>query len=350
MKNILSTSPASAFSPHFENVNRAFLQQKPSARLEQAPQQVVFLLLDHFSMSTFSVALDACVTANLIYSRKLYQMQTCGIDQPRALSDLGIAIPTDGVLDDLELDANSVLVVCGGYRNELGPLPKLTTKLHEAAQRGATLCGIWNGSYYLSAAGTVDDIPVAIHQDNRALMRECFPEQELSYAAYSAGPGRYTCAGPNSVLDMMLDMISDQQGGACAQSIEEVIGRDRTSAEGECSSSLMLSDPQAPQALKDSILLMEKNIDEPLPVNEIAELVGISRRQIERLFNRHVGSSPARYYLECRLTQARQLLLQSNLSITDVSVACGFVSSTHFSRSYRRLFGHPPTDVRRGRD
>lgn len=350
MKNTLPTPPPPAFSPHLQNVNRAYLHQSPDPRLEQPPRKVVFLLLDHFSMSTFSVALDTCVTANLIYSRKLYQMQTCGLEQQRALSDLGIEIPTDCCLDDVQLDANSVLVICGGYRNELKPLPRLNIKLSEAAHRGTILCGIWNGSFYLAEAGVMDEAPISIHQDNRALMRERFPELELSYANYTAAPARYTCAGPNSVLDMMLDLIGDQQGGACAQSIEEVIGRDRNNSEGECSSSLMLADPQLPQAIKDAVMLMEKNIDEPLPVNDIAALVGTSRRQIERLFSRHLGASPARYYLECRLTHARQLLLQSNLSITDVSVACGFVSSTHFSRSYRRLFGYPPTDVRRGSD
>jgi len=58
---------------------------------------------------------------------------------------------------------------------------------------------------------------------------------------------------------------------------------------------------------------------------------------------------PTRYYLELRLARARQLLLQTNMSIVDVAFACGFVSAPHFSKCYRDHFGIPPRDERRSR-
>ena len=92
---------------------------------------------------------------------------------------------------------------------------------------------------------------------------------------------------------------------------------------------------------------MESNIDDPLNIDELAGFIGISRRQIERLFHRYISVTPSRYYLELRLTRARQLLQQSGLSVSEISTACGFVSTTHFSRSYRRLFGQPPVNTRK---
>jgi transcriptional regulator GlxA family with amidase domain len=108
-----------------------------------------------------------------------------------------------------------------------------------------------------------------------------------------------------------------------------------------------MSEPHIPNCIKEAILLMESNIEDPLSIDELAQLVGISRRQIERLFKSNVGVTPARYYMEHRLTHARQLIQQSNLSIFEVSVACGFVSSAHFSRTYHRFFGKSPIDTRR---
>lgn len=313
-------------------------------------QQVAFILLDHFSMSSFSVALDTLVTTNLVHSRPIYQMKTFGLTQSRALSDVSIELPTDGTLEDLQPDQNTLIVVCGGYRNRLVSLPALNAKLAEADRQGATLCGIWNGAFYLADAGVLNSAPVAIHQDNLALMLERFPHLSLSYSAYAVESQRLTCAGPNSVLNMMLEFISEVQGPNCAQAVEEVIGRDRQAAQGALATPSEVSDPLLPDVIKDAIRLMENNVEEPLSIDELATLVGISRRQIERQFRRYIHVSPARYYMEYRLTRARQLLKQSTLSITDISVACGFVSPTHFSRSYRRFFDQAPIDARRAPD
>ena len=98
------------------------------------------------------------------------------------------------------------------------------------------------------------------------------------------------------------------------------------------------------------IELMEANISEPLSLVEIARYAGLSRRQIERLFRRNLGRSPARYYLEIRLDRARHLLIQSDAPIVEVAVACGFVSASHFSKCYRELYARSPQQERQGRE
>lgn len=100
--------------------------------------------------------------------------------------------------------------------------------------------------------------------------------------------------------------------------------------------------------LIEAAALMEANIEEPLSLDEIAALVGVSRRQIERLFKRYVGQVPTKYYLDMRLRRARELLLQTAMSIMEIAVACGFQSPPHFSKCYRSLFGHTPSAERQG--
>jgi transcriptional regulator GlxA family with amidase domain len=92
---------------------------------------------------------------------------------------------------------------------------------------------------------------------------------------------------------------------------------------------------------------MEANLEEPMSLDELAQHVGLSRRQLERLFQKHLRCVPTRYYLELRLARARQLLLQTSMSIVDVAFACGFVSAPHFSKCYRDFYGIPPRDERR---
>jgi len=92
--------------------------------------------------------------------------------------------------------------------------------------------------------------------------------------------------------------------------------------------------------------LMEQNIEKPLSLDEIAAATELSRRQIERLFKRHLNCVPKRYYLQIRLRRARELLLQTSMPIIDITTACGFQSPPHFSRCYRAQFGCPPSAER----
>lgn len=97
------------------------------------------------------------------------------------------------------------------------------------------------------------------------------------------------------------------------------------------------------EPLRNVVQLMAANIEEPLSLSQISEYVGRSRRQIERLFQDQMTTTPVRYYLELRLTEGRRLLQHSDLPILDVSLACGFVSSSHFSKCYTEFYGYPPS-------
>ncbi|RMD64829.1 MAG: helix-turn-helix domain-containing protein, partial [Alphaproteobacteria bacterium] len=94
------------------------------------------------------------------------------------------------------------------------------------------------------------------------------------------------------------------------------------------------------------VALMEENLEEPLSRVELARRVGISTRQLERLFRKYLHRTPTRYYLELRLERARALLTQTTMSVLDVALACGFVSASHFSKCYRELFNRTPRQDR----
>ena len=92
---------------------------------------------------------------------------------------------------------------------------------------------------------------------------------------------------------------------------------------------------------------MEANPEYPLRPSELAQKVGLSTRQLERLFRSYLQCTPTRYYLKLRLERARHLLKQTSMSVFDVALACGFVSASHFSKCYREFYGHAPREERR---
>jgi transcriptional regulator GlxA family with amidase domain len=145
----------------------------------------------------------------------------------------------------------------------------------------------------------------------------------------------------------MLNIIKDQLGRDIAPMISEQFILDRIRNDQDRQHvPLQARVGLFHENLIEAAALMESNIEEPLSLDEIAALVGVSRRQIERLFKRYVGEVPTKYYLDMRLRRARTLLLQTAMSIMDIAVACGFQSPPHFSKCYRNLFGHTPSAER----
>lgn len=179
-------------------------------------------------------------------------------------------------------------------------------------------------------------------------MREEFPRAIVSSELFEIDGDRYTCSGGTAPLDMMLHLIGKQHGADLAAEISEQFVCERIRGRNDRQRiPLQLRLGTGQPKLVEAVSLMEANLEEPMSLDELAQHVGLSRRQLERLFQKHLSCVPTRYYLELRLAQARQLLLQTGMSVVDVAFACGFVSAPHFSKCYRDFFGIPPRDERR---
>ncbi len=340
-------SLGSDFQSHLKHSN--VLHRQPKIKVaSNTTKKANFVLLDHFSMSSFSVALDSLVTLNLISDEPIYECNTYSISTSnKVISDVSIEITTSGNINDIEINQDSILVICGGYRSSLTPSPQLNKKIYQADQYKATIIGLWNGSFYIADSHIKKGSPISIHKENKAIMGELFPELNLSTSPYSEDNSLLTCSGPNSALDMMLIFVKNKYGKDKAKAIAEVIASDRVPfLTDKVTNKFLLAESQIPDCIKEAISLMENNIEDILTIDEITNLVGVSRRQLERLFKSNIGVTPARYYMEHRLTHARQLIQQSNLSIFEVAVACGFVCTAHFSRTFHRYFKQSPTEIR----
>lgn len=336
-----------SFDRHIRRDNQAFL--KDGAEGCADPIRIGFVLLQNFSMMSFTGAVDALVTANLL-GRSLYSFRTLGLDSDTVHSDLGIDISVNGPLAPHKLVDLDMLFVCGGYRSPLQPDERLLGTLRDAKHRGIALGGLWNGSLILAQAGLMDDYACTVHPENRASLEQICPTARLSSQPFVIDRNRVSCAGANSALDMMLAVVRQHYGQEVVRGVEEILSCDKIREPSDHHQMpTIANDPTLPEPLQTVLRLMESNIEDPLGMEEISSLVNLSRRQIERLFIRFIESTPAKYYLELRITRARRLLFHTNMSVTAVAVACGFVSTTHFSHCYNEYFGISPTQARQSR-
>jgi len=307
---------------------------------------VSFLMLPEYTLSAFSNAIGILRMANRLTDRALYTWSVHSLDGQSVISSAGLELTIDGSLADAT-DAN-ILMVCGGYSVKKYCNKLLTDGLRKIAKRKIPIGGIDTGTYALAVSGLLDGYRCTIHWENLSSLREEFPRLEITSSLFVIDRDRYTCSGGISSIDLMLNLIASIHGHQLVQEISEQFTCDRVRTEKDAQRAPLkyLIGASQPR-LVDAVTLMESNIEEPLTLDEVADYVGISRRQLERLFNRYLHCAPSRYYLELRLSRARLLLLQTSIAVIDVAISCGFSTAPHFSKCYSDLYGKPPSAERR---
>jgi transcriptional regulator GlxA family with amidase domain len=240
------------------------------------------------------------------------------------------------------------IIICGGLNIKDSWTPELGKWLNALERKKVALGSLCTGSYILAKAGLLGGYRCTIHWDNIAAMREDFPSLDLTDDIYEIDRDRYTCAGGTTPIDMMHHLVAMQHGHNLAAAITEefLVDHVRSMTDRQrvpLRQQIGTSQPK----LTEAVMLMEANIEDPLTPDELSGYVKISRRQLERLFRAYLDCTPTQYYLSLRLRNARRLLLQTEKSIIDISLVCGFSSAPHFSKCYKDLFGLPPRDERR---
>lgn len=322
--------------------------------------QVVFLLQAHFSLLAFTAAADALTTANLVMGNTHYRFRTLALSESMVISDLGIPIPCDVSIPfdrqggqsaaEAALSGTDLLIVCGGYRCSLRESFRVTHLLHHAARQNIALGALWNGLFSIAYAGLMHGYACALHPDNRQQASRLFPTLEIRDDNLVIDRDRMSAAGPNSAFDLMMLLIQRHHGPATVQQIRTILKADTGSAENVRSALQRDDEHRYPTPLRDALQLMRSNLDEPVAKNELAQHMNMSTRAMERLFQRHLKTSPAKHYMKLRLQKAYDLLIQGDQSIGDISDACGFISSAHFSRAFNQRYGRAPSELRKSMD
>lgn len=316
------------------------------ANAGNTPTRIGFLLVPNFSMIAFTSALEPLRMVNQLRGERLYDWSTISRSGDPVKCSNGIGLDADYSLDDKErFDA---VFVCGGIHIHRTVEEESLVWLRGLAKQGVTLGGLCTGSYVLAKADLLEGYRCTIHWENIASAREEYPNLVISPELFEIDRDRYTCAGGIAPLDMMLCEIRQKHGAELATAISEQFMCERIRDQHDrqrvpLTQRIGTSQPK----LAEAVSLMEANIEEPMTLDELSHHVGLSRRQLERLFQRYLNCVPTRYYLELRLERARQLLLQTSMPVVDIALACGFISAPHFSKCYRDTFSLPPRDERR---
>ena len=304
-------------------------------------RRFVFALLDDFTLLSFASAVECLRLANRMADRPLYSWVLVGEGGEVATCSAGTGFKLD---DDLgELHRDDTLMVCGGIDIKENSSKKFVGWLRREARKGLRIGGLCTAAYTLARAGLLDGKRATIHWENQDSFAEEFEEVNLTKSVFVVDGNRMTTAGGTSSIDLMLKLIADQHGEALANAVadQQIYSSIRTDQDTQRLSVPTRIGVRHPK-LSQVIQMMEANIEEPISPSILARDVGMSTRQLERLFRRYLNRSPKRYYMDLRLQKARNLLMQTDMSVINVALACGFASPSHFSKCYRAHYDTTP--------
>lgn len=301
----------------------------------------IFALVEDFTHLAFSCAVDPLRIANLISGSELYRWSFASADGRTATSSNGSVTLVHHGFDSLP--ACDRLFVISGIHMHKKDHRGLISALRRQYRRGSRIGALCSGAYILAKAGFLDDMRAAIHWDYHDAFMEEFPKVNLVPSVFVADEKHVTASGGTATADLMLHMIERDHSYDLSVAVsDQMVYNAVRDAGGAQRVSLQSRSGMRNRHLAHAIRIMHERLDDPVSPSAIARELGISTRQLERLFGKHLNTSPKRYFMEMRLQRARHLLLQTELSVTEVAVACGFESPGHFSRVYRTAFGVRP--------
>ena len=308
-------------------------------------QDFYFLLLPGFSAIGFISAVEPLRVANR-FRGELYRWHVLSLDGGPVLASNGMSVNADAALE--ALGPGATLLIVAGFEPLKAFTPALQQWLRRLDHSGVTLGGIDTGAFVLARAGLLDGYRVTLHWEALEAFKETYPQLQATQELFEIDRRRITSAGGTASIDLMLDLIAQAHGSALAIEVSEqfVVGRIRPRKDHQrmqIASRYGVSNRKLVQVIGE----MEQHTEPPLSTLALAESIGVTRRQLERLFKLHLNDTPSAFYLGLRLEKARQLLRQTGMSVLEVSIACGFESASYFTRSYRTRFGRCPREERR---
>ncbi|HEV2440923.1 MAG TPA: GlxA family transcriptional regulator [Steroidobacteraceae bacterium] len=306
-------------------------------------------MAEHFTLSAFAVFIDHLRLAADEGDRSRpmhvqWSIMSCRREPVRA--SCGVTLqPTSALLPPASLD---YVVVVGGILHAGPQIDEATTRyLREVGATRTPLIGICTGSFVLCRAGLMEGRRSCVNWYHYQDFREAFPGHDVvADRLFVADGPRITCAGGAGSAALATHLIEQHLGRAQAQKATQVLLFDRPRQGSDAQPHPPLSEGISEPRVRRALLLMEQNLTRTISIGAIADELGVSTRQLERLCRENVGVGPASLYRQLRMRYASWLIQNTDRSMTDIAIETGFADCAHFSRQFKDAYGISPSTHR----
>lgn len=314
-------------------------------KMERAQIHMVFIVVPRFNITTLITMVETLRIANYLAPSSTFSWEVASFDGSKIIASNGMTATIKTANDNLR--SAEFVFILGSWGTEHYHNQKLTAWLRKRARAGERICGVELGSYIVARAGLLDGKSATIHWSWLNGFKENFDRVEVEESLFTLDSKVMTCSGGLAGVDLMLRLIEEINGSSFSGEIaDQMLHHPIRSAASPQRSTMGRSTETMRPLLREAMTLIENNIEEPLTVPQIAKVLGVSQRQLERQFKKNVGCTVVQFGLLKRLQNARLLLISTDMSIRQIATASGFNTMSHFAFSFGKFFGRRPSDYR----
>ena len=308
--------------------------------------RLTFLAFSGASVMCLASAVDPLRAANRVMGERLFDFTVVSVDGMPVATTSGLSVTVDRVFDAAA--TTDVFVVIGGFGSRLLSDRVLLSAIRSASRKARATGGIEAGSWLLGHAGLLEGRAATTHWEDLEDFAAAFPRADVRPDRYVIDGPIFTAGGAAPTFDLMLYLVRSRLGIAVALDVASVFIYDQTRAASDAQPLISLGRLDGhDRRLASAIELMERHLENPLPISAIARRIGVSTRTLETIFERAIGETPGAYALRLRLNAARRLVLDTTEPMAAIATRSGFSSAAAFSRAFTKAFGRPPTRMRR---
>lgn len=307
------------------------------------PLNTALLVLDECNTLSFAAAVDPMRAANRRAAKTLFKWQFFTPQGTAVTLTSGLKIEGPAISQLTQCD---LLIVVAGFRLKEQATPRLSASLRRIAAQGTSLAAIDGGPWLLASAGLLDGHTATTHWEDLEEFATRFPQVDTRRDRFCISGNVATSGGATPCIDMMLHLIHSRFGADLARRVGSAFLYDPMPASSQSPSStprLVRRNPRIARVLEH----MERTLEDPRPIPEIAAQAGLSPRALELRFQTHLGQSAKATYLQLRLGEALRLVTDTSLPIRDIALATGFASPTSFARAFKLAHSQSARDLRR---
>ncbi|CDX11463.1 HTH-type transcriptional regulator glxA [Mesorhizobium plurifarium] len=325
--------------------------QHVALQREEEGYRLAILLFPGFSQLSLSSFLDPLRLANTVAGRRFFEWSVSTSNGKPVECACGLSVSADHAFSNIVSMVSSsarphMVVLCAGERVEAHASAPLINLLRLCRRDRVPMAALGTATWLLAQGGMLNDAPCTIHWEKMPALTETFSRLNVMNNLFVRNDDLITCAGEFASFHLAMELVSNWLGEETASAVchYTTAVQWRSGSDKQWSASSEFA--SVSNTMSEIISLMEQHIEDPLSLHDIAQCVGYSRRQIERLFDRYVSCSPSRYYMRLRVERAKQLVEHTNMPQVEIAVACGFGTASRFSKCFRDAFGRSPTEHR----
>ena len=312
---------------------------------QKARQHAIFIVVPRYNITTLITMIETMRVANYLSPESLFSWEVASFDDAEVIASNGMK--TTVATDAETLPPADYVFVLGSWGTEYYTNRRLTAWLRKRARAGERICGVELGCYIVARAGLLDGKSATTHWSWLSGFRETFDRVDVQECLFTIDGKMMTCSGGLAGVDLMLKLIEITNGsGFSGEIADQILYQPIRNATASQRSTMGRSTETMLPLMREAMTLIEETIEEPLKVPEIAEMLDVSQRQLERQFKKHVGCTVVQFGLLRRLQNARLLLISTDLSVREIATASGFNTLSHFAYSFGKFFGRKPSEYR----